>query len=627
MHSKSQILDRMALYRVQGGGIGSWLSDSTCDAVFERLARIDERSLPAVQLNQLLVLGHEAPVSDGFYTYYWLDAPTSHPYDIRSLTTFDPDWIGAGAIVSLEHLAWGIHRLYVDGLLYFGNVRTAFRCLREQSSHELREYFRAKQVDTDAIKRRGPPLPLRPIEKHARYLISEMACKSYGEDAQVRSDLRDALDRAYETHRAGGSSGTTVKLLLENCLPPELQSKQVELLFSASEILAETPTSKNDIARLYLGVARKFEAARSDALKNTDLYLSMLTELDVYVATSMRTPANFVSMADTCETVFRDPKLSSMNLRYFDPTLSAASGHEDKGLIECLMVKCAKALVYCAGEKESYGKDAEAAMALSLGRPVIFYCEQRAPFYREIHPLTRLIEFQTGVAVGAMIADNLDQVVELLSRIFENRMVYRLERSKSGSLRLLEDLTGSVVRLQTSNKLLSETFWNHYHHDRTGRQRASAPVLAFERARELKIPRTSILSNQPQLPLGHTSTVTQLAARSPPQAPAYDKKQVKERVPAEAPRAGEPFPLTVAEIYDGIAKQKSTQVTGAKRFGIFSAWLEVERVGIVEGIRLLRFIEETLASSEARSGFVFTKSDLTRWYQEMSNGEVVGSRR
>jgi hypothetical protein len=82
-------------------------------------------------------------------------------------------------------------------------------------------------------------------------------------------------------------------------------------------------------------------------------------------------------MAETCETIFSDHKLKELNLRYFDPTLSAAGGHEDKGLIECLMVKCAKALVYCAGEKESYGKDAEAAMALSLGKPVIFYCDQK----------------------------------------------------------------------------------------------------------------------------------------------------------------------------------------------------------------------------------------------------------
>jgi len=140
-------------------------------------------------------------------------------------------------------------------------------------------------------------------------------------------------------------------------------------------------------------------------------------------------------------------------------------GHEDKGLIECLMVKCAKALVYCAGQRESYGKDAEAAMALSLGKPVIFYCneEQRSRFYREVHPLSRLIEFETGIAVGAMVTDSLSEVSELLHRIFENKMEYRLEHTKKGYLKLEETLTGSVVRLQTSDQMLSETFWNHYH--------------------------------------------------------------------------------------------------------------------------------------------------------------------
>jgi hypothetical protein len=178
-------------------------------------------------------------------------------------------------------------------------------------------------------------------------------------------------------------------------------------------------------------------------------------------------------MADTCERIFSDVRLKGMDLRYFDPTLSAAGGHEDKGLIECLMVKCAKLLVYCAGERESYGKDAEAAMALSLGKPVIFYCEQeqRRRFYRDVHPLSRLIEFETGVAVGAMVTDKLQDVSELLYRIFENRMIYRLEQSKPGYLRLKDALTDSVVRLQTNDPLLTETFWNHYHRDRDAKRR------------------------------------------------------------------------------------------------------------------------------------------------------------
>ena len=62
-------------------------------------------------------------------------------------------------------------------------------------------------------------------------------------------------------------------------------------------------------------------------------------------------------------------------------------------------------------------------------------------------------------------------VSELIYRIFENRMAYELEQSKPGFLRLKEKLTGSVVRLQTNDQLLTEAFWNHYHRDRDTKRR------------------------------------------------------------------------------------------------------------------------------------------------------------
>jgi len=144
--------------------------------------------------------------------------------------------------------------------------------------------------------------------------------------------------------------------------------------------------------------------------------------------------------------------------------MSAAQGHEDKGIIECLMVKCAKALIYTAGDRDSYGKDAEAAMALSLGKPVIFLCDEdnRERFFREIHPLSRLIDFNSGVAVGAMATSSIDDVALLLGRIFENSMEYEIEQPKQGYFRLKERLTGSTVRLQTNDSLLRETFSNCY---------------------------------------------------------------------------------------------------------------------------------------------------------------------
>jgi hypothetical protein len=111
-----------------------------------------------------------------------------------------------------------------------------------------------------------------------------------------------------------------------------------------------------------------------------------------------------------------------MDLRYFDPTLSPARGHEDKSLIGCLMVKCAKVLIFIAGDRDGYGKDAEAAMALSLRKPVIFLCDEQArkDFFRDIHPLSRLIDFSSGLAVGAMATSSEADVARLFNRIFEN---------------------------------------------------------------------------------------------------------------------------------------------------------------------------------------------------------------
>lgn len=192
----------------------------------------------------------------------------------------------------------------------------------------------------------------------------------------------------------------------------------------------------------------------------------MVGDLDIYVATSMRNRDDFRNMAAFCTTIFGDEKIADLNIRYFDPTMSAADGHEDKGLIECLMVKCAKLLIYSAGDRESYGKDAEASMALSLGKPVIFYCnlEERKRFYRDVHPLSRLIQIDNGIAVGSIVTSTEKDVVELIDRIFRNKMEYELHlKTSNNSILIRETLTDSVVRIQTGDKLLSETFWNHYH--------------------------------------------------------------------------------------------------------------------------------------------------------------------
>ena len=510
--NRTDILEKFELFRGGTGGLDSWLGDTTPDAVFEALADLENQPLSRSRLNQLLTLSHEAPMTDAFFRYYWQKVPKRHPYDVKKIPCFAADFCNqdAEAVVSLNQLYWGLYRFYVDALLFFGNVRTAFQRLRLWSDEDLEKFFAGHSFKTSEMRERGVPIGPDFIEKTDRYLISEMACKSLEGGTFADSELaktlielyrqrsvevitvsqllegdsslnltihdeadllrkidliRQSAEKLYQQHR--NNQVTAGQLLRGAVRRGSIREQQQRLYLSSEDFLDDPIADEDDLLNKIERVHQAFQNAREIAIKNTETYLSMVSDLDVYVATSMRERSDFLHMANLCDRVFSDTSLKQFNVRYFDPTLSAAAHHEDKGLIECLMVKRAKALVLHAGTRDSYGKDAEAAMALSLGKPVIIHADEeyRSSFFRDVHPLSRLINFETGVAIGAMVATSPEEVVALLKRIFENDLEFELQHAHPNYLVLKEKVTRSVVRLQTSDNLIRETFWNHYHSD------------------------------------------------------------------------------------------------------------------------------------------------------------------
>lgn len=333
------------------GGIDSWIGKDTPSDVIERLARLQEEPMGRAQLSQLLIMSHEAGPSDGFYEYYWLDIPP-HTYDVCNHGIDAPDatepreWTSGQQIRSPEHLRWGLYRFYVDSLLYFGNVRSAYRRLRDMTKEELTEFFLKKRFDTEKLSARGPSLPLTAIPRDDRYLVAEYACKSF-DTSTGRSRFSEAILGAYKSHvEQGGSAVVSVDELIQGrFLAENFQGTQQQLQLSADDIINDVVGDEAELEARVAELEVKFARARTAALDNTRRYLSMVEDLDVYVATSMRTRGHFRKMASFCDDVFGHPDLADLNLRYFDPTLSAAEGHIDKGLIECLMVDAASTLV------------------------------------------------------------------------------------------------------------------------------------------------------------------------------------------------------------------------------------------------------------------------------------------
>jgi hypothetical protein len=447
---------------IYGGRIGG--------RILSRFGDLAEQPLTFTHVNQVLHLNHLPGVGDGFFRYYFLSKPEVHPYNLDSVLPETPDLHPHG-IHSLEVLEWGLRRFITDALLYFGDVETAYTELAQMSIESLASFFRRFVFKSDLIKSRGHYIDLESIPVTDRYLIAELACKAYDVvEGHERSLVTERLLEAYSSLPESKRPGITIRGLLEGPFFKQQSAQdQLALKFGVDEIVDDAINSEEELVSKVHRIAERFARAREKALSNTDLYLSLANDMDVYVATSMRTRQDFRDMAKTCDKIFNDKRLRSYHLRYFDPTLSACKGHEDKGIIECLMVKCSRVLIYFAGEKESFGKDSEAAMALSQGKLAIIFCpdteagHDRMRFFRDVHPLSRMIQMTTGVAVGAMITNSLDHVVLLLQRILTNDMEYDIEHDGNGHFRLREKLTQSVVRLQTGSKLLRETFWNYYH--------------------------------------------------------------------------------------------------------------------------------------------------------------------
>lgn len=403
-------------------------------------------------------------MTDDFFKFYWFQPPKEHFYRIQEIDIIE----GSTEISSLKQLKWGFNRLFTDCLFVYGNIQMGYEELCGCTRREIEERFVGYIFNTGQIIKRGNTVHFADINREDRYLISEMACKTF-DDMKDKGALVEILKKSYRNAKKKGVERPTFRKLLDGDYYTNDGYEQLTLYpeYSLNDVLDDEVESEKTIDEKAEKLADRFVDAHGKALKNTELYLSLVSDLDIYVATSMRTKEDFLNMASFCENVFKSNELKKYDLRYFDPTISAADSHEDKGLIECLMVKSARMLIYHTGTKDSFGKDVEAAMALCMGKPTIFFCSNersRADFFRKVHPLSRLVNFKNGVAGGVIVCVTENEVIDIVNRIITNKMEYEIcKKAKDREYYLLkEKKTDSIIRVQTDFKLLTSAFWNNY---------------------------------------------------------------------------------------------------------------------------------------------------------------------
>lgn len=299
-------------------------------------------------------------------------------YGIRPLSApFFLRYFGPQAFATTEAFSLAVERYQQDAIRLFVSLREAFRMLNsERSLSEMLSPLEPRDMESyhgrsdwtlpnEVEEYRLPDLGyisakrVRQEQAERRYLarsLGELADKIQENGSLAVSELTertrrkiDSLLRKFDSQLPHGVSSP-----LFAPVPDELRREADRL----------GPKSESELERM--------EETQRRALENLSHYLSS-DHLDVYVATSMRTDADFVSVNRFVKGLFTHPSVRPLKLRFFNPTQSWIEDRIAKGLVEALMLRRSSLTVYMAQKSDTFGKDSEASVALGQGKPVIVY--------------------------------------------------------------------------------------------------------------------------------------------------------------------------------------------------------------------------------------------------------------
>jgi len=269
-------------------------------------------------LNEILLLLNQNRICRDFYDYF---------FNKKKINQLD--------------LKKGIIKFRGYAMLCFGNIRFAYLNLSEKNLKEVTDKlkpfsFSSTQLLEDFNNREDPTIDIEKIDKKNTWLTGYLSGK------KLTKEINYIIKEIAKYKRN----------------PNEDNYKKINKLDSAWKELRKIDNNK--------------KITIETAKKNTDIYL-MWEYMDVYIATSMRCSWEFEEVSDLINNLKEFSKIKEQKIRFFDPTQSYHSNRIEKGLIEGLMLKRAKCLVYMVQESDTLGKDSELAATLAQGKPVIAY--------------------------------------------------------------------------------------------------------------------------------------------------------------------------------------------------------------------------------------------------------------
>ncbi|WP_224367578.1 helix-turn-helix domain-containing protein [Hyalangium versicolor] len=298
-------------------------------------------------------------------------------YDVPQCSkAFFDRYFGPDAIRSAEELLNHVRAYQKDAIRLFSTFEHAYEQMNDTLNlSELLAPLAPRKDDKLRTRSNWETIEIIPDDRlpDLGYISAEKARQEHDERELLAAFLREAGEALSQDKSALANYSEKKKRKMDSLLRKfnsNIQHGFLSPLFTPdpdalrreADYLA--PKEASDLARM--------ADTQATAQRNLARYLAA-DHLDVYVATSMRSDADFVSVNNFCLGLFNNPALEPLRLRYFNPTQSWIEDRVAKGLVEALMLKRSAMTLYMAQKSDTFGKDSEASVALGQGKPVIVY--------------------------------------------------------------------------------------------------------------------------------------------------------------------------------------------------------------------------------------------------------------
>ncbi|MFW6130305.1 MAG: hypothetical protein ACOC56_03900 [Atribacterota bacterium] len=388
-------------------------------SMIERISKKDPLHIGYNELNEILLIFNKDRLSKDFFEYFFLRSKKNK----KTLT-----------INELERKVEDFRKL---SMLLYGNFIYSYKSLSQMGKNEIErelEKFPMSHFHIKNFKNRPSSLQkIKKIKKENTYFLGylsagnieidlkaaieiQKACESYKKTKKKTKLCKYVLNYVKKNHRKYSSEKQEkITAQTEQILCTYFDNRKINFIAFEEFI--------NESLLEIIKINDTMEKVRQIGKINTDVYLTW-DHLDIYLATSMRHKWEYEDFSSFIKKIFKEKEISSLKLRYFDPTQSYDDSRVNKGLVEGLMLKRAKCTIYSSQEIDTLGKDSELAATLAQGKPVIAYIPNKnnTKKYAKELECKPLRLFKTKLNLLTETFEKIEVVKECLSMLKKNKI-------------------------------------------------------------------------------------------------------------------------------------------------------------------------------------------------------------